>query len=315
MAARFIECDNVDEMSDFLSSLPNPSSSLFLGGGSNILFVSGRCETVIRPVFKGIELTGETDDHVSVSVGAGEIWDDFVAWSVEKGFSGAENLSNIPGTVGACPIQNIGAYGVEAKDIIESVEAVEIETGNRICFNNEQCLFDYRDSFFKKNKGKYIITAVRFRLAKKFIPNIKYTDLKIELARALSITPDSVRRAIISIRGRKLPDPAKTGNAGSFFKNPTINAEKSAEISQYDSQAPVYPITSECWKISAAWLIQQCGLKGLKTGRVGTYPKQPLVIVNYGGATGREVIDFAEKIIDAVDKKFGIRPEAEVNIV
>ncbi len=314
-AGVFAESDDITELSDFIRSLSDPSPAFILGGGSNVLFVSERCDTVIRPSFNGIEPVDETVDNVSLRVGAGEIWDDFVAWCVKNNYSGAENLSHIPGTVGACPIQNIGAYGVEAKDIIESVDTIEIATGSRVIFNNKQCQFDYRDSFFKKNKGKYLITAVQFKLSKHFVHDIKYTDLKIELARVPAITIEAVRNAVIGIRGKKLPDPAELGNAGSFFKNPTIDTAKSTEISRIDTHVPLYPVTHGYWKISAAWLIQQCGLKGARSGRVGTYPKQPLVIVNYGNATGKEVLDFAEMIMNTVAEKFGIRLEPEVNII
>ncbi len=314
-AGLFAEVDHPKELTDFLASLSDPSSALILGGGSNVLFVSDRCETVIHPVFKGIEPVNATDGKVSVRVGAGEVWDDFVDWCVRQNYAGAESLSHIPGTVGACPIQNIGAYGVEAKEIIEKVETIEIATGKTVVFDNTQCQFGYRDSFFKKNKGAYLITAVQFGLSENFIPDIKYSELKTELSRETIVTVAAVRRAIIAIRDRKLPDPAEFGNAGSFFKNPVISAEKSVEISRLDSQAPLYPVAPGQYKISAAWLIQQSGMKDVREGRVGTFPKQPLVIVNYGGASGKEVLDFAKRIVETVDEKFGIRLEPEVNIV
>ncbi len=314
-ASVFVESDTVAELTDFIRSLADPSSAFILGGGSNILFVSDRCDLIIRPVMKGIELMDETDDQVWVRAGAGEVWDDFVAWCVERNFSGIENLSGIPGMIGACPIQNIGAYGVEAKETIETVEAIDKATGQTVTFTDQQCQFGYRDSFFKRNKGKYLITAVRFKLSKRFEPNIQYADLKTELSSVVSVTPVTVRQAIVNIRYRKLPDPAELGNAGSFFKNPTINAEKSKLISQYDPQAPLYPVALDSWKISAAWLIQQCGWKDVQSGNVGTHKRQPLVIVNYGNATGKEILDFAGRIITSVDERFGIRLEPEVNIL
>ncbi len=314
-ASVFVESDDATELADFIRSLPDPSGAFLLGGGSNILFVSNRCEMVIHPVIKGIEVTAETDDDVWIRAGAGEVWDDFVSWCVARNYAGVENLSHIPGTVGACPIQNIGAYGTEAKETIELVETIEKTTGQIITFNNQQCQFDYRDSFFKKNKGKYLITAAQFKLSKRFEPNVKYADLKTELSRNVHVTMENIRQAVISIRSRKLPDPAELGNAGSFFKNPTIDTAKSREISELDPQAPLYPVSHGCWKISAAWLIQHCGWKGVQDGNVGTHSRQPLVIVNYGGAIGKEVLDFAQKIIDSVDRKFGIRLEPEVNVV
>ena len=314
-ASVFVESDNVAELTDFLRSLSDLSAPLVLGRGSNILLVSDRLETVIHPVMKGIELIDETDGHVCVRVGAGEVWDDFVSWCVNRQYAGVENLSYIPGTVGACPIQNIGAYGVEAKETVEMVEAIEKQTGQAVTFSNRQCLFGYRDSFFKKNKGKYIITAVRFRLSKRFEPNIKYAGLETELSRSVSVALKDVRQAVINIRRRKLPDPSELGNAGSFFKNPTINVEKYSEINRLYPQAPLYSVSQVYWKISAAWLIQQCEWKGVREGNAGTHAEQPLVIVNYGGASGMEILSFAQKIIDSVDRKFGIGLEPEVNIV
>jgi len=313
-ASVLVESDDVAELAGFVRSLSDPSAVFLLGGGSNVLLVSDRCNVVIRPVMKGIEVIGETDDHVLARVGAGEVWDDFVKWCVERNYAGVENLSHIPGTAGACPIQNIGAYGVEAKETIETVETMKMDTGQTVTFNNLQCCFGYRDSFFKRNKGKYLITAVRFRLSKKFEPDVKYADLKSELS-GNKISLKSIRQAVIAIRSRKLPNPAELGNAGSFFKNPTIDVVKSKEISQLYPQAPLYRTTDELWKISAAWLIDQCGWKGVREGCVGVHKMQPLVIVNYGGANGKEILHFAQKIIDSVSDKFGIGLEPEVNIV
>ena len=255
-ASVLVESDDAAELADYVRSLSQPSASLLLGGGSNILFVSGRCLHVIRPAIKGIEMINETDEHVLLRAGAGEVWDHFVNWCVKRGYSGIENLSHIPGTVGACPIQNIGAYGVEAKETIEAVETIEMTTGKKVVFDNRQCLFGYRDSFFKQNKGKYLITAVCFRLSKKFEPNLKYDDLRLELSDE-HVTIEKVRQAIISIRSRKLPDPSEMGNAGSFFKNPILSNEKSKEIKENYTSAPLYHLSNEHCKISAAWLVQQ----------------------------------------------------------
>ena len=314
-ASIFVESDNVYELSDFIRSISEPSAALLLGGGSNILFVSERCPIVIRSAIKGVELINETDEHVLLRVGAGEVWDDFVNWCVNRNYAGVENLSHIPGTVGACPIQNIGAYGVEAKETIETVETIDMATRQTVMFNKQQCRFDYRDSFFKQNKGKFLITAVNFRLSKKFEPNVKYNDLRLELSGDIHTTIDKIRRAIITIRSRKLPDPAELGNAGSFFKNPTVNNKKSKEILEIDPLAPVYPVSERYCKISAAWLVQQSGWKGIRDGNVGVHVRQPLVIVNYGGAKGMEVISFARRIIDSVKAKFDVELEMEVNIV
>jgi UDP-N-acetylmuramate dehydrogenase len=316
-ATVLVESDQVSELADYVRSLSDPFAAFLLGGGSNVLFASDRYDLVIRPAMKGIELIHETDDCIWIRVGAGEVWDDFVSWCVERQYAGVENLSHIPGTVGASPVQNIGAYSVEASETIETVEAIEIDTGQIVTFNNHQCRFAYRDSLFKNNIGKYLITAVQFKLSKQFEPNVKYADLKMELLRTVNITMENVRQAIIAIRSRKLPDPAKLGNAGSFFKNPTINTIKSEEICRFDTQAQalLYPVSHGLWKISAAWLIQQCGWRGVRDGNVGVHERQPLVIVNYGGATGQEVLNFARKIVDSVNDKFGIELEPEVNIV
>jgi UDP-N-acetylmuramate dehydrogenase len=314
-ASTLVEVDSITELNDFLKPLSRPSSILVLGGGSNTLFVSGDYGTVIRPVLKGIELMEETAGSVLLRAGAGEIWDNFVSWCVDRNYAGVENLSHIPGTVGACPIQNIGAYGVEACNVIEAVETVKMETGETVVFTNEQCRFDYRNSFFKQHKNTYLIVAVQFRLSKNFVPEIKYTDLKAELSSITNLNIRTVRQAIIAIRSRKLPDPAELGNAGSFFKNPAIDAGKATEIIQKEPQAPVYKAAGGLCRISAAWLIQQCGWNGVQIGRVGVHQRQPLVIVNHGHATGKEILEFAEKIINSVNNAFGIHLEPEVNIV
>ena len=314
-ASVLVESDNVAELADYVGSLSEPSSALLLGGGSNMLFVSERCETVIRPAIKGIEMIYETDEHVLLRAGAGEDWDNFVNWCVKHEYAGVENLSHIPGTVGACPIQNIGAYGVEAKETIETVEAIDMSNAQAVTFSSRQCLFGYRDSFFKQNKGKYLITAVNFRLSKKFEANIKYDDLRLELSNDIHMTIYKIRQAIIAIRSRKLPAPAELGNAGSFFKNPTIDNEKAKEIKEKNPLAPIFQLSDEYWKISAAWLVQQAGWKGIREGNVGTHERQSLVIVNYGGATGKEILNFARRLSDSVKEKFGVELEMEVNIV
>jgi len=314
-AAVFVESDQTDDIVDFFRTMPDPASAFVLGGGSNVLLTSERYQHVIRPVMTSVELIDETAEQVIVRVGAGADWDKFVGWCVDRQYAGVENLSQIPGTVGACPIQNIGAYSVEAKETIEAVETIEISTGRIVTFNNRQCSFDYRDSFFKRNKGQYLITAVQFKLSKKFVPNVKYADLQSELPPNEPITLQTIRRAVINLRSRKLPDPTELGNAGSFFKNPAIDPEKYNTISRNHPQAPLYPLSDGFWKISAAWLIQQCGWKGVREGAVGVYSQQPLVIVNYGGANAQEILNFAHKIIDSVNNRFGIVLEPEVNVV
>ncbi len=313
-ASEYIETDNLNELSDFIRSTTFNPSPLILGGGSNVLFITDHCALVIHPAFKGIEIANEDETNVWLRVGAGENWQDFVSWCVQHRYSGVENLAFIPGHVGACPVQNIGAYGVEVKDAIEKVEAVDMSTGEYRQFNNEQCHFNYRDSYFKQNKGKYLITFVHFKLSKSFVPNLKYVDL-VNCLNGREISIETVYQAIIDIRRKKLPDPADISNAGSFFKNPVIDGEKASAIEEQYPSVPLYHVDSSSYKISAAWLIQTCGWKGVREKNVGTYPGQPLVIVNYGGATGQEIWSFATKIRDSVNGQFGILLESEVNMV
>jgi UDP-N-acetylmuramate dehydrogenase len=311
-AGLFVESNSTGRLHSFIRSIPDPCSAFVLGGGSNVLFASGRCELVIHPVMKGISIVTETENNVWVRAGAGVIWDDLVSWCVGRRYGGLENLSLIPGTVGASPVQNIGAYGTEVKDCIEAVDGIAMSTGQMGTLSNRECMFGYRSSVFKTGKEKYLITAVRFKLSKKFEPNTGYADLKTELQEFPHPTMGDVRAAVIRLRLRKLPDPDKLGNAGSFFKNPVIDAAKADELRSLYPSVSLYPAQGG-WKISAAWLISQTGC--LRDGNVGVYERQPLVLVNYGGASGEEIIRFAGKVIDSVFCKFGIRLEPEVNII
>jgi UDP-N-acetylmuramate dehydrogenase len=315
VASIFAEPTTVLELSEFIDTLDDLSHFYILGGGSNTLFVEKNYPLIIRPELQGIEIISEDNQHVTIRAAAGETWDDFVKWCVENNYAGIENLSHIPGTVGAAPIQNIGAYGVEVKDVIEKVEAIELKTNKIVTFNNQSCEFGYRDSFFKQNKGKYILTSVDFKLSKIFTPNMDYEDIRIELSKSKNITLSANRQAIINIRNRKLPIASTLGNAGSFFKNPIINSEKSALIKYSNPQAPIYTVSDEYNKISAAWLIYQSTEKCFREGNVGLYENHPLVIVNYGDATGQEILNFASKITHSVKEKFDIDLEMEVNIV
>ncbi|MDR1864608.1 MAG: UDP-N-acetylmuramate dehydrogenase [Bacteroidales bacterium] len=314
-ASVLVTSDSAAELSSFLKTEPVPSSALILGGGSNMLFVSPRCGTVIHPAFKGIEVTGEDAERALVRAHAGETWDDLVAWCVGRNYAGMENLSLIPGTVGACPVQNIGAYGAEAQHVIERVEAMEIATGRTVIFRRDECRFGYRDSIFKQHRGKYLVVSVWFGLSKRFTPNLSYAGLKAELPAGENITAGQVREAVIRIRRQKLPDYRLLGNAGSFFKNPVVSAKQAAALKRLYGDVPLYPAGRGLQKTSAAWLIQQCGWKGARKGNVGSYLMQPLILVNYGNASGREVLDFAEEIIRSVEERFGVRMEPEVNIV
>ena len=302
--------------------LQNPTiqhlPKLVLGGGSNILFTKPFKGIILKNEIKGIEKIKEDNDYVYLQVGAGEQWHQFVQYCVQHNWGGVENLSLIPGCVGAAPIQNIGAYGVEVKDVIESVEAYDIVENKFIYLLNKECHFGYRDSVFRHNyKHTHIITSVIFRLRKYPIFNIQYGAIQNELeqmqVRHLSI--QAISEAVIHIRQSKLPDPAVLGNAGSFFKNPTILKTQFEDLKKKYPSIVGYPLPSELIKLAAGWLIEQCGLKGYRKGDVGCHEKQALVIVNYGKASGQEVYDFSEKIIQTVQQKFAVLLEREVNVI
>lgn len=313
----FCEVSTIDEIRE-LAAEPKFAEipKLILGGGSNLLFVNDFEGLVFQSKITGIEILEEDDAFVTVRVGAGENWDNFVNHCVTKKWGGIENLSDIPGTVGASPIQNIGAYGVEVKDVIENVEVINLKTLETKLFSAAECHFDYRDSIFKRSENKHLfITSVTFRLTKFNAFFIGYKDLSEELKKYKDITLQTVRHAILAIRKRKLPDYKELGNAGSFFKNPVISLEKVEELKQKYEQFPLFPVSDSSSKIAAAWLIDQCGWKGKRIENVGVHENQALVIVNYGNATGKEVLNLANQIIDSVSEKFGILLEKEVNII
>jgi UDP-N-acetylenolpyruvoylglucosamine reductase len=289
---------------------------LILGGGSNMLFIDDFDGIVIYPDLKGYEVVAQTNDHVWVKAYAGENWDDFVAHCVSRNWGGVENLSLIPGNVGASPVQNIGAYGVEVKDVIDSVEVIDLQTSEMLSLSNTDCKFGYRDSIFKREaKDKFVVVSVTFKLVKHPVFNINYKDVNEELKNFKELNLRSVRQSIINIRHRKLPDPEKLGNAGSFFKNPVVPVDLYNTIKEKFADVPSYPVDKDSVKIPAAWLIQTCGWKGKREGNVGSHETQPLVIVNYGGASGKEIYEFGKKIQDDVRQKFGIELEMEVNII
>lgn len=302
--------------------LQNPTiqhlPKLVLGGGSNILFTQPFTGVVLKNEIKGIEKIKEDNDYVYLQVGAGEHWHQFVQYCVQHNWGGVENLSLIPGCVGAAPIQNIGAYGVEVKDVIESVEAYDVVENKFIYLLNKECSFGYRDSVFKHNyKHTHIITSVIFRLRKYPIFNIQYGAIQnaLEQMQVKQLSIQAISKAVIHIRQSKLPDPAVLGNAGSFFKNPTINIIQFESLQQEHPTIVGYPTSNNHIKIAAGWLIEQCGWKGYRKGNVGCYEHQALVVVNYGNASGQEVYDFSENIIQSVQKKFGILLEREVNTI
>ena len=316
LANNFNKAENEDEILNFLSE--NKNVPLILGGGSNILFKNNINKPILKIEIKGIEIIEENENTVYISVGAGENWNDFVKWTLVKNYGGIENLSLIPGNVGSAPIQNIGAYGVELKDVFQSCRAISIDNKILKTFNKKQCNFTYRSSIFKeKLKNKYIISRVTFKLSKiNHVINSEYKPLKdlLKIKGNLNPTIQDISKLVIKIRTNKLPDPKKIGNCGSFFKNPIISNSKFKNLNKYLSSVPNYKISENEVKIPAAWLIEECGFKGKNEGKTGTHKKHALVIVNNGGATGKEIYDFSQKIKKSVLKKFNILLEEEVNI-
>jgi UDP-N-acetylmuramate dehydrogenase len=289
---------------------------LILGGGSNILFTGNYKGTIIHPETGGVNIEEKISDYVIVSAGAGVGWDTFVEWTVENGFGGVENLSLIPGTVGAAPIQNIGAYGVEVKTTIEKVRAVEIENGTIREFNKDECRFGYRSSIFKTElKGRYIITRVYFKLSTKPRLNLIYGSLADMVNELGGASLKNVRQAVINIRKYKLPDPEVIGNAGSFFKNPVVDISTAETLRKRYPQMPCYDDASGGIKLAAGWLIEQCGWKGKRSGNTGVHDRQALIIVNYGSATGAEIFSFSEEIRKSVWYRFEVGLEREVEVI
>ncbi len=289
---------------------------LLIGGGSNLLFTKDFGGTIVCPLFKRIKIEEQTEEHVTISVGAGVKWDRFVEWCVEKGFSGIENLSGIPGNVGAVPVQNIGAYGTEAKECILKVRTISTIDGKVKLYVNRDCNFCYRSSVFKTSlKGKAMITRVYFRLNLNHNPNLGYGHLKEEVFKLGGPTLKNIRSAVLNIRETKLPDPKIIGSAGSFFKNPVVSKSSADKLILAFPSIPVYDDPSGMKKLSAGWLIEQCGWKGKRKGDAGVHEKQALVIVNHGKASGKEILRLTEEIRKSVASKFGIEMEREVEVI
>lgn len=315
-AKRFISVTSVYELQQLLKV----EKDIFLiSGGSNMLLTKDIEQLVVRIDIKGISIDNEDENFAYLTVNAGENWHEFVLWCIENNYGGIENLSLIPGNVGTCPIQNIGAYGVEVKDVITKVEGLEIETGKLVSFSNETCNFGYRNSIFKNSqKGKVILTSVAFKLTKKnHNLNTSYGAIETELA-SKNITNASLKdvsSAVIAIRKSKLPDPKEIGNSGSFFKNPVISKDQFLELQKENPNIPNYPVSDTEIKVPAGWLVEQSGFKGKRFGDAGIHEKQALVLVNYGNASGKEIYLLAQKIQEKVFKNFGISLEIEVNII
>ncbi len=315
-AKRFISVTSVYELQQLLKIEKN---IFLLSGGSNMLLTKDIEKLVVHIDIKGISVDSENHNDIYLTVNAGENWHKFVLWCVSNNYGGIENLSLIPGSVGTCPIQNIGAYGVEVKDTITKVEAVEIKTGKLVSFSLEECQFGYRNSIFKNEvKGKYVLTSVGFKLTKKeHNLNTSYGAIETELASKKVIKPSlkDVSEAVIAIRQSKLPDPKKIGNSGSFFKNPVISKTHFEKIQKEYPKVPCYHISDQEIKVPAGWLIEQIGLKGKRFGNYGVHEKQALVLVNYGNASGEEIYQLAKKIQREVQTTFNISLEIEVNII
>jgi UDP-N-acetylmuramate dehydrogenase len=318
-AAYFVEVTSAQDFKDVLQSdVAKVNEILILGGGSNVLLTKDFEGLVIKNNFSGISTEKGPNEEILVTAYSGENWHELVLFTVANGLGGLENLSLIPGTVGAAPMQNIGAYGVEIKDVFVSLDALNRETLEVETFNKEQCQFGYRESIFKHEaKGKYIILSVTFRLCKIPKLNLCYGAIKDTLAEMNISNPTiaDVSNAVIAIRQSKLPDPKEIGNSGSFFKNPEISKDQYENIKKSYPNMPSYPISPEVVKVPAGWLIEQAGWKGKRFGDIGVHAKQALVLVNYGGGKGQDIANLSEEIKASVFEKFGIKLHTEVNII
>ena len=315
LAKIFCSPKNVEELRKCLTDYPT-EKKLVIGGGYNLFFTKDFDGLVIRPDIRGLRKISDEEEEgedIFLEVKASEDWDEFVAYCVERGFAGLENLSFIPGTVGAAPIQNIGAYGAEVKDVIREVVAIDMENGEVVSFANNECEFGYRDSIFKRT-NKYIVISVVFHLKRTFVYTPKYFDLNKELENIGEPTIQDVRDAVIKVRQRKLPDEKVLPSAGSFFKNPYITEEIRDKILAEFPDLPAYPQKDGLVKTSAAFLIDKAGYKGKRVGNIGTYPNQPLIIVNYGSSNGNDIACFMREVQGAVNEKFNIELEPEVRM-
>ncbi len=317
-AVAFAKASSVDELRAVLRANDGQRPTFILGGGSNILLTQDVSLLVIKNELTGIEIIEEDATKAVVAVGGGENWHGFVLWALRKNLGGIENLSLIPGTVGAAPIQNIGAYGVELQDVFVKLEAVELATGELHTFNKADCQFGYRNSIFKnEHKGKFCITKVFLELSRQHQINTSYGAIQRTLEDR-NITAPSIQDisdAVIAIRQSKLPDPAQIGNSGSFFKNPEMLRSQFERLQKQFPNIVHYDLPEDRVKVPAGWLIEQCGWKGKRIGNTGAHKNQALVLVNYGGATGQEVWNLAQEIVQSVEEKFGIRLTPEVNVI
>lgn len=317
MASAFVKLEDISNLPLLPELAKEYKNRLILGEGSNILFSGNYAGLVVLNRIGGIKFEQKDTDEVIVTAGGGVIWDTLVEECCKLGYNGLENLSLIPGTVGAAPVQNIGAYGVELKDVMISCETFDIKTGERKVFLNEECDFSYRNSIFKKKyRNKLLITSVKFKLTTAKSYTLSYRELqdKFQHTDTEVLTSSEIRDFVISVRQSKLPDPREIGNAGSFFKNPELTKSKFSRVQKKRGKMTFFKIGDK-YKVPAAWLIEQSGMKGIREGNTGTFKNQPLVIVNYGVDSGKEIVKFSKKIQDEVFRKFGIMLEPEVNII
>lgn len=314
-AGYFIQLPSLQAVFDALPQIQQHKQRLVLGGGSNLLFTEDYQGLVLYPQIKGIKLIKQTKDHYFVSVGASENWHNWVVYANQQAWYGLENLALIPGSVGAAPIQNIGAYGVEVKQLIDRVAAIDLDTGKLIEFSNPECQFAYRDSYFKRAvAGKYLITRVDFKLSKTPQLCLTYEPLKSEFANNPQVTALDVLKRVCQLRQAKLPDPQTLPNAGSFFKNPLISPEKFKQLQAAYPQIVFYP-DEKAVKLAAAWLIDKAGYKNFRQEKVGTHKQQALVIVNYGETDGQKIYQFAQYIQAKVSQQYGVFLEPEVRVI
>jgi len=319
VARYFTEVNSIEKLRELITTGKlDENPLLILGGGSNLLFTGNFKGIVVHIINKGIDIIGNSENTVLVQASAGENWHEFVMYCVNNGFGGLENLSLIPGNIGSCPIQNIGAYGVEVKDCFHSLEAIDLQTGELLVFTKDECRFGYRDSIFKRDlKGKFAIWSVTFELKLNPVVLLEYGAIKEELSKMGIENPTigDVSKAVCGIRQNKLPDPRLLGNAGSFFKNPTVEEKFAEKLIEAFPKLVSYPLGDKKVKLAAGWLIEQCGWKGYRDGDAGVHEKQALVLVNYGNATGSNILTLAHRIQNSVYERFGVKLEMEVNII
>ncbi len=318
IAKHYLTVDSVEDLIQFFreNNAEKNEKRLFLGAGSNLLFVTDFEGIVIHPEMDGIDLISQNEDIAVIEAGAGVVWDYFVDWCVGNGFGGVENLSLIPGNVGAVPVQNIGAYGIEAESVIAEVKGIDMDTLESKSFNHDECKFGYRTSVFKELlKERFMVTSVVFHLSKHPEFHLEYGALEAEVSKLGGQTLQNIRKAVISIRKSKLPDPSKVGNAGSFFKNPVVSEAVGRALKNSYPDIPVYPAGPGLVKLAAGWLIENAGWKGRSVGKSAVHDKQALVIINKGGATGEEIFELSGMVVKDVLQKFNIELEREVLVI